>query len=100
MPRLIEKTTTLQSLTLIWKKREVSILLMPTIEYFLWPCTAGIEDEGGEGDKEEEDEDMTVEEEEEGEDFEGMDEDEFERSQSQPPLNKIEISEVSMLSRF
>lgn len=67
------------------------------MEYFLCPCTAGIEDGGSEGDKEEEDEDMTVEEEEEGEDFEGMDEDEFERSQSQPALNKIEISEVSML---
>lgn len=38
---------------------------------------------------------MTVEEEEEGADFEGMDEDEFERSQSSPPLNKIELSEVS-----
>ena len=43
--------------------------------------------------EEDEDDDMTVEEE--GAEFEIVDEDEFERSQSLPPLNKIELSEAS-----
>ena len=53
---------------------------------------SGVEDEEAE-EEEDEDDDMTVEEE--GAEFEIVDEDEFERSQSLPPLNKIELSEAS-----
>lgn len=55
---------------------------------------AGVEEENEVEEGEEDDDDMTVEEE--GADFEGVDEDEFEHSQSSPPLNKIELSEVSV----
>ena len=57
-----------------------------------------------EAQEEEDEEDMSVEDEVErggeGGDFEGMDEDEFEPGKSTPPLNKIELSEVSQLLKY